>query len=339
MPSSASDTDTTARDAQPVRQWHVQFILQRHFSLLAYAAAVDALATANLVSRGTLYRYSCIAESAEPVLSDVGIRVQADANWSGHRPTDTKHSADVVIVCGGYRCSLTERHAVTRWLQQAEREGALLGGIWNGVVALAHAGLLTGYRCAVHPATQDLMARHFPDIQIDDHPLVVDRQRWSAAGPNSALDLMLALVQRHHGAKLVKKIRHILQTDIHHRNDLDSALALASEQQYPDVLQRALDLMRNNIDEPLTRDELATLLNCSLRRLERTFDSTLGTSPARHYLSIRLHHAEALLLQGETSIADVARRTGFVSAAHFSRAFRNYFDATPRAVRQRGRQR
>jgi len=311
-------------------QHHILFILQPHFSLLAFTAAADALTTANLVSSKPRYQFTSLALNDRQVISDLGIVITADALLSKQQLSH----AHVVLVCGGYRCDLSEHTGLSKLLTTAAAQGVSLGGLWNGVIPLAHAGVLGGYECALHPDNHDAARRQFPDLQIANRPVVVDRQRLSAAGANSSLDLMLSVIQRHHGAETVQAVRRILQADRGLQNNTDDAIARDAERQLPSTVQTALQLMRNNLDEPLSRDELARYLNLSTRGIERLFQKHLNTSPARFYLELRLIRARQLLTQSNDSVADIGIACGFVSAAHFSRCFSERFACTPRDLRR-----
>src|SRR3546814_1738958 len=93
--------------------------------------------------------------------------------------------------------------------------------------------------------------------------------------------------------------------------------------------------MEQNLEEPLSRSELARGADLSTRQLERLFRKYLNRSPARYYLELRLNKARLLLLQTNMSVIDVALACGFVSASHFSKCYRDFFGRTPRKERDR----
>lgn len=89
---------------------------------------------------------------------------------------------------------------------------------------------------------------------------------------------------------------------------------------------------RSYIEEHLTSPELgaeriAAAVGISDRQLSRVFAAD-GTSVPRHILARRLALAHALLSStrpGPETVADVAARCGFTSAAYFSHVFRQHF--------------
>ena len=98
-------------------------------------------------------------------------------------------------------------------------------------------------------------------------------------------------------------------------------------------LLAAIKAMEENLEEPLTRGELADMASLSTRQLERLFRKYMNRSPARYYLELRLNKSRLLLLQTPMPVIDVALACGFVSASHFSKCYRDFFGKTPRQER------
>lgn len=308
----------------------VQFLVQPHFSLLAFAAAADALTTANLVLGQKRFALSTVSLTEEPVISDLSITIKADY----HALVDEPLLADIVIVCGGYRCELNPDNQLTQFLSSADKSGALLGGLWNGVIALAHAELMTGFACTLHRHDHGYACAKFPKLLLRNDSMVLDRTRLSAAGPNGSFELMLLLIQRLHGGDTVSAVRQILRTDGDQTPEHNTPAHELAPTPIPARLQRALQLMRNNLDEPLSRDDMAAHLGVSKRALERMFQQYFNTSPARYYMDLRLNRAHQMLLQSSESITSIADHCGFISGAHFSRSFAKHFGCSPSSARK-----
>lgn len=88
----------------------------------------------------------------------------------------------------------------------------------------------------------------------------------------------------------------------------------------------ACTVMRDNIKNPLTLDELCAAVKTSPRQLNRVFQASVGAAPMRYYLIERLLVARQLALQTSLTITGVALATGFKSQSAFCRAFRDYFE-------------
>ncbi|WP_224167159.1 helix-turn-helix domain-containing protein [Arthrobacter sp. StoSoilA2] len=113
----------------------------------------------------------------------------------------------------------------------------------------------------------------------------------------------------------------------------------ASQEAY---LLTAKGFIRRNLHRPdLTTSSIARAVGISDRHLARVF-AVEESSVARFVMDTRLERAYQLLTEtgsGHVQVGDIAASVGFVSAAHFSRAFRNKFGFTAREARERGRAR
>jgi AraC-like DNA-binding protein len=100
------------------------------------------------------------------------------------------------------------------------------------------------------------------------------------------------------------------------------------------LVWRARDVIsRRMTDSQLTPAEVAGELGVSLRRLQEAFQQQGGTIIDCIW-DMRLELARSTLAgAAEVSIAAVARRAGFLDAAHFSRRFHARFGLSPRAYR------
>jgi transcriptional regulator GlxA family with amidase domain len=69
------------------------------------------------------------------------------------------------------------------------------------------------------------------------------------------------------------------------------------------------------------------------RALENIFRRSIGETPGAYYLRLRLNAARRLVADTRLPMADIAARTGFSSAATFSRAFAKGFGKAPSMLR------
>ncbi len=100
-------------------------------------------------------------------------------------------------------------------------------------------------------------------------------------------------------------------------------------------LSQAIQLMHDNIEEPLTTDQIADQVYISRRQLERLFKRHLNTMPARYYMQLRLSQARDMLLNSNTSIVQIGLKCGFSSGPHFSSSYKAFYQITPREERSR----
>lgn len=316
----------------PVR---VAFVLQEHFSLMAFTAAVDAMVTANLVCSSTLFEFSTFGINTTQVKSDLAIEIST-TDLLAQLPVTGEQSVDILIVCGGLRCNLAEHEALSTKLRTAVKADITLGGLWNGTIALAHAGVLDNQPCTLHPDNHAYMNEHFTQIKLVQKNVVIANKRATSAGPNSALEMMLNLIEQIYSSAVVRAIREILSSDRgNESNQMQTFPATTHNPEFPLSLNEVMTLMRVNIVEPLSIDELAQCIGSSRRKIERLFRTYLETTPSRYYLELRITHAHRLILQSDSSITSIAVACGFISSPHFSHCFKDYFGITPSQARQR----
>jgi transcriptional regulator GlxA family with amidase domain len=93
--------------------------------------------------------------------------------------------------------------------------------------------------------------------------------------------------------------------------------------------------MEANIAEPISLEQIAQVTSISRRHVERLFRHHLSRSPARYYLEVRLERARRLLRHSNLPIVEVAIASGFISASHFSKRYREYYKIPPHIDRRR----
>lgn len=316
----------------PLRR--VAFILQEHFSMMAFTGAVDALVTANLMSATPLFEVKVVG--ATPlVTSDLGIAISTDGSLA-----DLEEKAqDIIVVCGGFRVRLEADPCLRQKLCSANAAGAVLGGLWNGPFFLAEAGLLDGHDCACHPDGRAMMRELFPRVNVTSQAYVLDRKRISCAGANSSLGMMLEVVRQNAGQELLSAVQEVLSCD-KSREVVDvSAVEIDYNPTLPQALKLALELMHNNIEEPIDVDDIASYVGISRRHLERLFRRHVQATPPRYYLELRLTRARQLLQHTNKSLTEISVASGFVTPSHFHRCFREMFHMAPREFRTRNQPR
>jgi transcriptional regulator GlxA family with amidase domain len=304
------------------------FLLIPRFSLIAFSSGLEPLRAANRASGRTLYDWKVISADGQPVLSSSGVGVLCDSGLE-----DAGRLQTLLVVSGLGDANLDDK-TLFAWLRRLARQGVRLGAISTGTYLLARAGLLDGYRCTIHWESLAAFSEEFPNLDITDELFEIDRNRLTCSGGEAALDMILSLIALEHGRDLATQVsenfihERIRDTNDHQRMALRTRLGVS----HPKLLG-VIDLMEEYVEEPLSRAELAHRAGLSTRQLERLFRKYLGRTPTRYYLEMRLNRARMLLHQTSMSVLDVALACGFVSASHFSKCYREFFDRTPREER------
>ena len=210
-----------------------------------------------------------------------------------------------------------------------------LVGVCTGAFLLHEAGLLDGYRCCISWFHHSEVVDQFEGLDpVTEQIFVVDRDRLTCSGGVSSAHLAAYLVDKHVGRAQANKSLHIMIIDD----------ALQAEKPQPGIpldlktqdtiVQRALLIMQQNIDMPISVQEIARRMGNSKRQVERHFRISLDTSPQVAFLNIRLDLAHHLIEKSQKSVAQIAVDCGFCDSSHLSRMFRRRYGCTPQALRR-----
>jgi transcriptional regulator GlxA family with amidase domain len=309
----------------------VGFLLVPAFALMSYAAAIEPLRAANLLSGLELYRWWHAAPGGKPVMASNGVAIIPDYGTSADR------DADKVFVCAGGNPALFDDKSVFAWLRRLARKGVTIGGISGGPYVLAKAGLLDDRRATLHWEHMPAFREAFPDVTVVPSLFEIDANRITCSGGISALDMMVALIERDHGRQLAASVgdwflhTHIREGFGPQRMDPRYRLGVADEK-----LLSVLRAMERSIETPLARADLARAASISLRQLERLFQRHIGHGIHSHYRWLRLERARQLLRETSLPVLDVALATGFTSSSQFARAYSRAFGEPPSDTRMSG---
>jgi transcriptional regulator GlxA family with amidase domain len=275
-----------------------------------------------------LYRWTLVSMDGLPVAASNGVELKVAGDLTA------AESSNTLVICGGIDVHTINVRSLTGWLRKTDRRGVDLGAICTGSYVLAKAGLLDGHRCTIHWENLAGFCEDFPEIEVTSELFEIDRNRFTCSGGTAVIDMMLNVIARQHGHELAASVAdqfmHERIRDQHDRQRISLPARLGVR--HPKLLA-VIGTMEQNLEEPLSRSELARGADLSTRQLERLFRKYLNRSPARYYLELRLNKARLLLLQTNMSVIDVALACGFVSASHFSKCYRDFFGRTPRKER------
>jgi len=324
-----ADAEAAAGRTSRAPPYVVGFYLVPEFPMMAFAAAIEPLRSANRLRGDRLYDWRLYSRDGAPVRASNGVDIAVHASIA-----DDAAALDLLLACAGTRDAASGDAAVAKWLRGLARRGTAIGGISLGAYVVARAGLLDGRRCALHWESLAAFAEQFPRIRTTRDLFAVDGDRRTCSGGTAALDLMLHLITEREGRALASDVcdqfihPRIRGTQDPQRMPAQSRLGVAN-----DKLIAALGLMEAAHDDPRTVHGIADEVGLSPRQLERLFAKYLHASPSRHYLKLRLDRARTMLLQTTKPVLDVAVACGFASASHFSRCYRSEYGHRPRDER------
>lgn len=301
------------------------FVLLPGFSPLGFSCALDALSLANHHPSGQkFYTWRLLSETGAPVRSYNGVEVGVDDGLV------ELARDEALIVCAGETAGEGSTKKLLNWLRRETRKGMHFGALSSGTYTLALAGLIGGKQVTTHWEYKTALAEMLPDVIMQDTIFSVDGRVFTSAGGAASMDMMLHRVREDYGTSLATWVadQMVYTVPRAHSHGQRMSLQSRSEVRNPKLLM-AMQIMENNLEDPLRPDEIAEVVALSTRQLERLFAKYLSTSPKRYYLHLRLEKARNLLRQTDLSVTDVCVACGFRSLSHFSKSYRAGFGIPP----------
>ena len=99
-------------------------------------------------------------------------------------------------------------------------------------------------------------------------------------------------------------------------------------------IQEACVLMRENIYDKFTPEDIAESINMSYSNFRKSFKQYTGIAPHQYMLQLKLSKIKDLLSSTEMSIQDIAMKLNFESADYFSYFFRSKTGINPLSYRK-----
>jgi len=308
----------------------VGFIVPQRFQLMSLAA-LTAFEIVNLPPADQRYDIHLLSEHGGPVRSSSGMTLQTEAFGDP--------AFDTVIVGSITEMDMPSSDAtMIAFVQEAAKASRRIASICSGAFVLAEAGLLNGRRATMHWAHADSFRGRFPDVRAEEDRIYInDGPVWTSAGMTAGIDLVLALIDNDLGPEAAKMVARLLVMNQRRMGGQKQHSALLDMTPKSDRIELVLAHVRQNLQNPLTIEELAAVANLSPRQFSRAFLAETGQSPAKAVERLRLEAARFMIEEGRHTVNVVARETGFVDRERMRRAFLRTFGVPPEILRRNAR--
>jgi transcriptional regulator GlxA family with amidase domain len=305
------------------------FLVLSGASIMCVASAIDPLRAANRISGEARFEWSLVSADGKPPLTSCGLPIAVAGRLDPSRRTD------VIAVIAGFGNREQATSPLLSAIRRAARSARAYGGIEAGAWLIARAGLLEGRAATTHWEDMEDFASAFPGSDIRPDRYVIDGPAFTTGGASPTFDLMLHLVRSRLGMAVALDVASVFIYDqAHASSDAQPLVSLGRLDGYDPRLAQAIRLMEAHVDRPLTIAAIAKRNGVTARSLETIFRRSIGETPGAYYLRLRLGAARRLVLDTAIPMADIAARTGFSSAAAFSRAFSRSFGEAPSRMRR-----
>ena len=307
----------------------IGFLLINGFTLLAFSNIIEPLRMANYVSEQRLYSWVVTGFDSDKTSSSSDIEISHTAQL------DYLLTCELVFVCGGHQTNYLGSRKLITLIQRLAVRNIALGGLCTGALALAAAGLLKKQAVSLHWENISVAQESYPGVIFNDQIFTIAPQLYSCSGGACALDMTLHIINKHHGHHLVSKIQDMfIITSIReptYLQHMPKPKILSSS--YTNVIN-AITLMKANLEEPLSGEDIAHHIGLSSRQLQRIFNKNFSRSPQQYYVQLRLEHAKYILKHTTLPISQIVLASGFIDNSAFSSTFKKYYGMTPSHYRQ-----
>jgi transcriptional regulator GlxA family with amidase domain len=326
---------TPRQSAAPQRP-DVRFLLLPlpDFTLLPFGGFLDKLrfsADDEDHSRQRYCEWKLLGLSTDPVRSSSGATIAMDITAE----SVDFHGYEYLVIFGSRTAegSKSLAPAYGPLLRDAASSGLTLVSIDNASFLLAEAGLLNGYKVALHWRHVPEFRAAFPLIDIRSEQIYCfDRDRISCAGGATAIDMAVELLSRHCGrARALKGLADMLVDEP--RSQMHQLKSLEVEPDAGPHLSRAIALMRTLMSERIPVPELARRIGIGRRHLDRLFIGRFQISAHDYWTKMRMEHVHWRVLNSNHSLAAIADEVGIGNASHLCRVFRALFGYSPGTLR------
>jgi transcriptional regulator GlxA family with amidase domain len=299
------------------------------FPMMAFSSVIEPLRAANALGAAPAYGWNTVGLDNRSLTASNGITFRPDFSVAEDPP------ADFIVVCsGGNADQLTAKQPI-KWIRKNLRRGANLGSVADGAFYLARHGLLDGYACTLHWRSQPAFAEAFPELDLKRSVYVIDRTRFTSAGGVGAFDMMLDIIESHHGETMAQKVSEWFVHDrIRATADREKLQLRLRTGIRNDLVLAAVERMEERMERGETIARIAKRLGISVWKLDRAFRADLRLSPGDYFRQMRMERASDLLIHSSLPIHEVGLACGYSDYSAFVRAFRRVHRKTPGQVRR-----
>ena len=150
---------------------------------------LDGYAPLQVLSLVESFNCFTFAREASPIPCDSGVQLMPQYGLADCPPVDI-----LVMPGGGDVLPPMTDASLMSFLGERADDFSHVTSVCTGALILAEAGLLDGYRATTHWAWREELARYYPNIDVVDERVAVDRNRITGGGITAGIDFALTLI-------------------------------------------------------------------------------------------------------------------------------------------------
>lgn len=313
------------------KPFRMGFLLMPEYAMLTFASLIDPLRIANRMAGQTMFGWDILTLDDEPACASNGVAV------SPTNSIQNTHELDGLIVVASHDAKHHHTQQLTRILQQLKQERRIIGAASGGTINLAMAGVINDLPCTTHWEFIDTFKEEFPNLKITTDIYNYNSISLTCSGGTAAVDMMLHFIAEKCGTDIAKQVAaqciHLDKRPSSTKQSIIPGTNVLPDELNCKQLVKAIAVMQDNMEEPLSCKEIARRSGFSLRQMERKFKEKLGYAPNQFYVKMRLHKARLLIEQSDMRLIDISTACGFISASHFTQCYKRTFHSLPSDIK------
>lgn len=302
----------------------IGLLLLPGFELHDLSVLADCFELCNALTGTPKFVCRTVSTSPMPVASSVGTRISTRATL------DSLNAHTNLVVLAGTDPSTSETPKLLHWIAQRARLPVGLGAIGGGCRVLAASRVPNLKKAAIHWELSVVLRETYPDVEFMERLFATDGRIMTCSGRAATMDFALYCIAGACGAETARAVADRLNHDqFREHNRKQVRWTDAGKGKTPLALRRAIALMNDNLEHPLSTSEVAGRIGTCPRQLQRIFLQYLQLAPSRFYQNHRLQCARRLIRHTCMTVTEIGMATGFKTTSHFSERYWRLFGIRP----------
>ncbi|EPP5332213.1 GlxA family transcriptional regulator [Vibrio harveyi] len=290
-------------------------------------------------SKASVFGLQELFEMANRAAIELGAECRFDADiidWQG----DVIRAGDFTVVIlppsGAEQYYLSPSEALTSWLFEQHKAGAVVTSACAGAFVLAQAGLLNNKACTTHWGLAGLFRDKFPNVRLKPESILINEGSIiTAGGMMSWLDLGLELVSQLSTPSVMRLLGKMLVVDTGAREQRFYQQFMPNFQHGDSAVLNVQHYMADHFSRTISNQVLSELSCLTERTLQRRFQKATGLNLNQYLQHLRVQKACDLLESSNLAFEAIAYHVGYQDASAFRKVFIKTMGLAPKAFRAR----
>lgn len=290
-------------------------------------------------SKASVFGLQELFEMASRAAIELGAECRFDADiidWQ----EDVIRAGDFTVVIlppsGAEQYYLLPSEALTSWLFEQHKAGAVVTSACAGAFVLAQAGLLNNKACTTHWGLAGLFRDKFPNVRLKPESILINEGSIiTAGGMMSWLDLGLELVSQLSTPSVMRLLGKMLVVDTGAREQRFYQQFMPNFQHGDSAVLNVQHYMADHFSHTISNQVLSELSCLTERTLQRRFQKATGLNLNQYLQHLRVQKACDLLESSNLAFEAIAYHVGYQDASAFRKVFIKTMGLAPKAFRAR----